>query len=168
MSDTIENNIQKSGLATLDLEEIKPSWEVTGFDLAPVLWEGLVLKEKDFRDFLKDNDWSVYNGNHVYIFCSTEAIIPTWAYMLLTDALRHHASLIHIGEEAGLIHQLWLDFISKFDVADYKDKRVVVKGCGDEAIPNDVYAQLSSKLLPVVKSLMFGEPCATVPVFKRP
>ena len=113
MSDTIENKIQKSGLATLDLEEIKPSWEVTGFDLAPVLWEGLVLKEKDFRDFLKDNDWSVYNGNHVYIFCSTEAIIPTWAYMLLTMRLgTMQASFILVKRQASFTSCGWTSSVS--------------------------------------------------------
>lgn len=167
MSDIIENKIQKSGLLTLDLEEVKPKWQIEGFDLASVLWEGLVLKEKDFRSFLKENNWNEYDGKSVYIHCSSEAIIPTWAYMLLTDSLRDHATHIYVGERSGLMHQLWLQFVGEIEVDKYQDQRVVIKGCSDEAIPNDIYAQLSSKLLPVVKSLMFGEPCATVPVFKR-
>lgn len=168
MADLIENKIQKSGLVTLDLEELKPNWDVVGFDMADVLWEGLVLKEKDYREFLKSNDWSAYSGKSVFIHCSTDAIIPTWAYMLLTDALRSHAENIHVGSEPSLNHMLWSDFVRELPIEEYRDTRVVVKGCSDEAIPNDVYAQLSSKLLPIVKSLMFGEPCATVPVFKRP
>lgn len=168
MSELIENKIEKSGLITLDLEEMKPSWELEGFDMADVLWEGLVLKEKDFRTFIKENDWSAYAGKSVFVHCSTDAIIPTWAFMLLTEALRNQAKHIHVGTENELSHQLWLEFVRDLDAKYYLDKRVVIKGCSDEAIPNDVYAQLASKLLPFVKSLMFGEPCATVPVYKRP
>jgi hypothetical protein len=167
MADVIENKVAKSGLITLDLEELMPAWDVVGFDMADVLWQGLALKEKDFRAFVKDNDWSAYAGKQVYIHNSADAIIPTWAYMLLGAALEVHADLIVVGDELQLNLALWQRFVDNFDATQYNDQRVILKGCGSIAIPDTVYIQLSQKLVPQVKTLMFGEPCSTVPVFKK-
>jgi len=167
MADEIINKVANSGLITLDLEESHPHWEVVGFDMADVLWEGLVLKESAFRAFVKDNDWTSFNGKSVFIHCSTDAIIPTWAYMLLATALEPFASLCIIGSEEDLQLALWRKFIEGLDLSIYTDQRVIVKGCSDTLIPETVYLELSTKLKPVVRTLMFGEPCSTVPIYKR-
>lgn len=167
MADVIENKVAKSGLITLDLEELMPRWEIVGFDMADVLWQGLALKEKDFRAFVKDHDWSAYNGKQVYIHNSADAIIPTWAYMLLGAALDAHADLVVVGPERDLNAALWARFVTAFQASQYADQRVILKGCGSVDIPESVYLQLSQKLVKQVKALMFGEPCSTVPVFKK-
>ncbi len=167
MSDIIENKVAKSGLITLDLEELRPAWNVMGLDLVDSLWEGMALKEKDFRLFVQEHDWSQYNDAAVYIHCSTDAIIPTWAYMLIGTHLQNVSSYSIVGEKKELEQMLWLEWVRKLDLAKYEDQRVILKGCSDEAIPESVYLALTSKLTSVVKSLMFGEPCSTVPVFKK-
>ena len=167
MSEAIENKIAKSGLITLDLEELKPQWEIVGFDMAEVLWEGIALKEKDYRVFIDSNDWSRFDGKSVYIYCSEDAIIPTWAYMLLAKALDRHANMAIVGSKTQLEAELWRTVIRSLDLSMYDDQRVILKGCSNEAIPESIYLELTSALLPRVKSLMFGEPCSTVPVYKK-
>ena len=168
MSDEIVNRVASSGLITIDLEDYYPQGERLIYDLKDNLWQGLALKEKDFRAFIKEHDWSQYKAKNVGILCSVDAIIPSWAYILLSTALNPYANFVTQGDLEDLEMALWEDAIQKIDLQELKDSRVVIKGCSDEAIPNDVYAQLSSRMLPFVKSLMFGEPCATVPVYKRP
>lgn len=165
--DTIENKVAKSGLITLDLEELKPNWNIVGFDMKDVLWQGLALKEKDFREFVATNDWSTYRSKHVYIYSSVDAIIPTWAYMLLSAALTNNCETVIIGKKEDLELVLWRALIDTLKAEDYVDQRVIVKGCSDETIPETIYFELSNKLIPLVKSLMFGEPCSTVPIFKK-
>lgn len=167
MSGEIENKVAKSGLITLDLEELKPEWSIIGLDLADTLWEGLVLKEKDFRDFVANHDWESYKDRFVFIHCSSEAIIPTWAYMLIASQLNGIASYAIVGEKAELEKMLWLEWVRNLDISAYTDQRVILKGCSDEAIPESVYLALSQRLTGEVKSLMFGEPCSTVPVYKK-
>ena len=165
--DAIENKVAKSGLITLDLEELKPNWKIVGFDMKDVLWQGLALKEKDFRDFVATNDWSVYRDTQVYIYSSVDAIIPTWAYMLLSSALVNHSQTVIVGQKEDLELVLWRSLIDSLKPSDYADQRVIVKGCSNETIPETIYFELSNKLIPVVKSLMFGEPCSTVPIYKK-
>lgn len=163
----IENKVAKSGLVTLELEALRPQWNIVGFDMKDVLWQEIALREREFRAFVKENDWSFYNGKSVYIFSSVDAIIPTWAFMLLSVALSDHCKLVIVGSQKDLELFLWRTLIASLDLDDYKDQRLVVKGCSDESIPETVYVELSNKLIPVVKSLMFGEPCSTVPLYKK-
>lgn len=168
MSDPIENKVAKSGLITLDLNELKPTWLIGEFDMATCLEEGLILREKAFRAFVKSNDWSAFAGEHVCVFCSTDAIVPTWAYMLIADALEPHVKSVMFAERAKLEESLWMSWANELDLASYQDRRVVIKGCSDEAIPVSVYMVLTQRLKSVALSVMFGEPCSTVPIFKRP
>ncbi|MEZ4720381.1 MAG: DUF2480 family protein [Flavobacteriales bacterium] len=163
----IENKVAKSGLITLDLEEQRPDWQIVGIDIAVALFEGLVLREKDFREFVAHHNWEAYRDKAVHIYCSADAIVPTWAYMLMATQLADVAVKTIFGSESELKLELWRDFICSIDLSEYQDQRVIVKGCSDEAISESIYVELSMLLTPVVKSLMFGEPCSTVPLFKR-
>jgi len=126
-----------------------------------------MLKEKDFRDYIKTNDWLIYKDCYVNIICSSDAIVPTWAYMLIATKLQAVVKYAMVGTREELEHQLYLNAIEQLETTEYLDKRIVIKGCGDKFIPNNVYLKLTDKLLPIVKSLMFGEPCSTVPVYKK-
>jgi len=167
MEGEIVNKVAQSGLITLDLEEMKPSWEIAGFDMAAVLYEGLVLREKDFRAFVQGHDWGAYRGKYVHVHCSTDAIVPTWAYMLLSVTLAPIAALCIFGTRETLETMLWRQAVGELDLELYKDKRVIVKGCSNEHISETIYMELAARLQPVVRSLMFGEPCSTVPLFKK-
>lgn len=163
----IENKVAKSGLVTLDLEEQKPDWQITGIDITSALFEGLVLREKDFREFVTSHNWESYRGKFIHIYCSADAIVPKWAYMLIATKLSGVASKCIFGTETELKLELWREFIRQLEIEEFRDQRVIVKGCSDEAISESIYVELSMLLTPVVKSLMFGEPCSTVPLFKR-
>ena len=165
---SIINKVASSGLQTLDLEDLYPHGERTVFDIAPLLWEGIALKEKDFRAFVKDHDWSQYQGHFVSVHCSVDAIIPTWAYMLVATHLQPHAAFVTQGDAEQLERAVFTRFIQLLDVEPYRGGRIVVKGCSKLPVPLNTYVELSAKLLPVVKSLMFGEPCSTVPLYKAP
>lgn len=167
MAELIENKVAKSGLITLNLEELKPNWEIAGFDLASVLFEGLLLREKDFREFAAGHSWSDYKGRHLRVYCSTDAIVPTWAYMLIATKVSGIVASCSFGTLEELQTKLWRAFIQDLDTATYSDQRVIIKGCSNEAISETIYMELTAKLTPVVKTLMFGEPCSTVPLFKR-
>lgn len=164
----IVNRVAKSGLVTIDLEEMYPEGEQVLYDIKNNLWEGIALKEKDFRQFVKDNDWSVYQDKFVAIHCSEDAIVPTWAYMLLATAISPYAKKVVFGDLASLQSILFEDVINKIDAEDYKDARIVVKGCSKKTVPISAYVKLTEKLQPVVKSLMFGEACSSVPLYKQP
>ena len=163
----IENKVANSGLVTINLEELKPNWKLAGFDMANVLYQGLVLREKDFREFVKTNDWTAFQGKSVFVYCSVDAIVPTWAYMLIATALSGIFESSVFGSKQMLETQLWRKVIQAIDLEIYRDKRIVIKGCSDEAINETIYMELTSLLIPVAKSLMYGEPCSTVPLFKR-
>lgn len=165
--DEIINKVQQSGLITIDLEELYPKGERVEYDIAQNLWQGLALKEKDFREFISTNDWSVYKDKYVAVFCSADAIVPTWAFMLLSAALQPYAKKIVFGSKEELEKNIFSDLISSLNENNYKDARVVIKGCSDLPVPLSAYVDLTNKLLPVVKSLMFGEPCSTVPIYKK-
>lgn len=163
----ILNKIANSGLITIDLEDLYPKGERVSYDIAQNLWQGLALKEKDFREFIKTNDWSVYQDKYVAIHCSADAIVPTWAFMLLSTALQPFAKKIIFGSLEELENNLFSEVISNIKAEDYVDARVIIKGCSNLPVPTSAYVELTNKLLPVVKSLMFGEPCSTVPLYKK-
>ena len=166
--DEIVNKVAQSGLINLDIKDLRPKGERVVIDLKDVLWQGIALKEKDFRSYIKDTDWSVFEGKFVALHCSADAIIPSWAYMLLGVALEGIAKTVVVGDVERLEEKLFEDFISNWDVLQYENERLIIKGCSDVFIPRSAYYQISEKLKPIVKSLMFGEPCSTVPVYKAP
>lgn len=161
------NKVAESGLVTLDPAELYPTENIRLFDLKEHLFMNLILKEKDFRLALQNTDWSVYDGAAVGIVCSTDAIIPLWAYMLVASALEPHASFICKGNEQQVLEALFLRNISAIRAEDFAGQRLVVKGCGEKPIPESVYIAITEKLRPQVKSIFFGEPCSTVPVYKK-
>ncbi len=168
MSDEIINRVAESPLVTIDLAELYPSKkEYDVFDIAPFLYESLVLKEKDYRQHLKNINYEKYQNKYVSIHCSVDAIIPQWAYLLATVHLFPFAQKIYYGDEQTLIQNILLEKIQNLDIKNYNDKPVIVKGCGNKEISMTAYIILCNKLLPVVKSLMYGEACSTVPLYKK-
>ncbi|XOV66982.1 MAG: DUF2480 family protein [Fluviicola sp.] len=165
--DEIVNRVKESGLIAMDLADFKPKDELVEIDLADQLWQGLVLKEKDFRAWIKSNDWEAYTSKAVYVHCSAEAIVPTWAYMLVASKLQDNRAEFVIGDAKTLVMKLLLNKIDSLDLADYQDGRIIIKGCADVPQPEVAMSELVRKLQPVAKSIMYGEPCSTVPVFKR-
>lgn len=163
----IENKVEKSGLITLDLAEFIPAGKQVVIDLKDFMYEGLILREKDFREQIKNTDWSQYQDAYIAITNSSEGIIPLWAYMVISSALQPFASLVIRGNKAHLKGALLRRSIEALNVTQYQDKRIIIKGCGEETIPESAYITITQVLQPVVKSLMFGEACSTVPVFKK-
>ncbi|MBY0244229.1 MAG: DUF2480 family protein [Sphingobacteriaceae bacterium] len=161
------NKVASSGLITLNLEDYYDKNERVVYDLKDNLFKGLILKEQDFRAFVKDNDWKAYAGKNVAIVCSADAIVPTWAYMLLATKLKPYVNELVFGGLEALEAVLFTKKLATLDLAQYADQRVVVKGCADFDVPIAAYVEISNLLLPVVKSIMYGEPCSTVPIFKR-
>jgi hypothetical protein len=167
MENTIINKVTESALTTIDLEEYYPKGETAVFDLKDHLFMGLILKEKDFRATLQSFEWEQFRDKNVAITCTADAIIPMWAYMLVASNLQPVAKEVVFGEEKSILNTLLLRNLAVIKGEDYQDKRVVVKGCGDVAIPESAYVEITNKLRPHVKSIMYGEPCSTVPIFKR-
>jgi hypothetical protein len=166
MSEEIINKVSQSSLITLDLEQFFPEEQIRTFDLKPFLFMELILKEKDFRAALLTTDWTAYKDEIVGIHCSADAVIPVWAYMLVTSYLQPHAKDVIMGDEATVLRQLITNRIQAINPEDYRDQRLVVKGCGEKPIGDFAYLEITKLLRPVVKSIMYGEPCSTVPVFK--
>ena len=167
MENTIENKVAQSGLIQLDLETIRIPGERLFFDIKPLLFMDMVLKEKDFRAFLADHPWNQYQGKHVAISCSSDAIIPTWAFMLLSAQMAPFAATIVHGSLEELEKELFTKSLLALNLDTYKEGRGVVKGCSKESVPTDSYVRLTTLLQPIVKSLFFGEPCSTVPIYKK-
>jgi hypothetical protein len=167
MENTIENKVAQSGLIQLDLETIRIPGERIFFDIRPLLFMDMVLKEKDFRAFIAEHPWNQYQGKHVAISCTSDAIIPTWAFMLLSAQMSPFAATIVHGTLEELEKELFIKSLLALDLDTYKDSRVVVKGCSKESVPLDSYVRLTTLLQPIVKSLFFGEPCSTVPIYKK-
>lgn len=167
MEETIVNKVAKSGIVTINLEEFLPKGQCILFDMKDHLFQGLILREKDFRTFVKEHDWTQYKEKHVAIFCSADAIVPTWAYMLVSNRLQPFAATIVFGNLQTLQTTMCKEALKEMEVSEFADARVVIKGCGDEAIGPEAYVEVTRLLTPVVKSLMFGEPCSTVPVYKK-
>ncbi len=167
MSEPFINKVAESGLITLDLESWYPKGETATFDLKDYLFMGMIIKEKEFREALKNQDWTIYQNKNVAITCTADAIIPVWAYMLVASYLQPVARDFVMGDEKELHKTLFLKNIAAIDVNEYTDKRVVIKGCGETPIAEYVYMEITRLLRPVVKSIMYGEPCSTVPVYKK-
>ncbi|RZL17097.1 MAG: DUF2480 family protein [Pedobacter sp.] len=161
------NKVAASGLITLDLEDYYTKGERIQYDITDNLFQGLILREKDFREFVKTHDWSQYKDKNIAVFCSADAIVPTWAYMLLANKLRPFANEVVFGNLETLEAVLFTKALAAININDYKDERVVIKGCADFNVPITAYIQITNLLTPVVKSIMYGEPCSTVPIFKR-
>jgi len=167
MAELFVNKVAESGLITLDLEEWYPKEEVAVFDLKDHLFMGMIVKEKEFRESLKGFDWEQFRNKYVSVICSADAIIPVWAYMLVASYLQPVCLDLVIGDEAELRKQLFLKKLNTIKPEDYTDQRVIVKGCGDLPIGEFAYMEITKLLRPYVKTLMYGEPCSTVPVFKK-
>ena len=161
------NRVAASGLITLRLEEYFPREELALFDLKDYLFMGLVLKEKDFREALQTHDWAQYEGKNLTVFCSADAIIPTWAYMLVTVYAAPFAKDIFQGTPEEFHKHIFQKALDQIDASQYEDQRVVIKGCSDKPVPPSAYVELTRKLQPYAKSIMYGEPCSTVPIFKK-
>jgi len=167
MSALLNNKVAESGIITIDLASFLNDKEIVLFDIKPFLFMELILKEKDFRAALLSTDWSIYQDKVVGIYCTADAIIPMWANMLIVSALQPVAKAVYFGDETKVREQILLEEINKITVQDYDDQRVVIKGCGDTPIGEAAYVAITQKLRPVVKSIMYGEPCSTVPVYKK-
>jgi hypothetical protein len=163
----IKNKVKESGLVQMDLADFKPQITIEGIDLATQLWQGFVLREKDFRTWIQEEDWSKYSEKAVFIHCSADAIVPTWAFMLVASALIGNAKTIVVGNKSDLEKQLIAENINELNLEEYAEKRVIIKGCSDISSPEFAMVTLLNKLQPVVLSIMYGEPCSTVPVYKR-
>ena len=168
MEEAFVNKVAESGIISIDLEAYLPKDPAGLFDLKEYLFMELILKEKDFREAIKKIDWTIYEGKNVAVTCSVDAIIPVWAYMLVAGYLQPFAKAIIVGNETQLKEQLLLQNIAAIDIIEFADKRIVVKGCGEEHIGEAAYLAITQKLRPVAKSIMYGEPCSTVPIFKKP
>jgi Protein of unknown function (DUF2480) len=167
MDDQIINKVALSPLLTLDLASFYPQEEIELFDLRPLLFMNLILKEKDFRTALLEKDWSVYQDKIVAVTCTADAVIPVWAYMLIATNLQPYAREIIMGDKSEAIKQVLIKRIDAIDPNEYRDKKIVVKGCGDLEIGDFAFLEIAKKLRPVAQSIMYGEPCSTVPIYKR-
>lgn len=162
------NRVAQSALVTLNLEEFIHPGERVVYDIKDNLFQGLMLREKDFRAFVKDHDWSQYDGQNVAVICSADAIVPTWAYMVLAGKLQGHAHRYVFGDLEALEQDLFHEAIAAIEPEQYRDAKLVIKGCGEKPVPTYAYVAIMQKLLPVASSIMYGEPCSTVPLYKRP
>jgi len=167
MEEQIINRVAGSQLITFDLEEYSSPFERVLFDIKDNLFQGLILKEKDFRDFIKSHNWSQYKGKNVAVYCSVDAVIPTWAYMLLTIALQPFANKIVFGNLEALENQLFYDALSKVEWQKFQGAKVVIKGCSKVFVPTAAYLEATDRLRNYASSIMFGEACSTVPLYKR-
>jgi len=164
----IVNRVASSPLITIDLKNYIPDGERVEYDLKNDLHEGLILREKEFRSSLKNRDWTQYKDKHVAIYCSTDAIVPKWAYMLLASKLAPFARTIFYGNLNDLENELLIRSIQSINPTDYKEKKLVIKGCGDKEISEAAFMQIVVHVQPLAASIMYGEPCSTVPVYKKP
>lgn len=169
MSDAgnIVNKVSESGIISIDLEEFFPKNEMMEFNLKDYLFKGLILKEQEFRTALKETDWTKYKDKNVAVFCSADAIVPYWAFMLVGSYLQPFADYFIFGDKKMLEAGLFQQSLSKINPENYRNERVVIKGCGEKEIPVAAYVEITRLLRPVVKSIMYGEPCSTVPIYKR-
>ena len=166
MEEQIVNRVSASNLVSFDLEELHTPGERVLFDIKDLLFQGLILKEKDFRDFIKTHDWTRYEGKHVAIICSADAIVPTWAFMLLSIALQPFAVTIIFGTLVDLERHLFHQKLAAVDWQKFENAKVVVKGCSKVHVPVSAYVEVVNHLRPLASSIMYGEPCSTVPLFK--
>lgn len=168
MDKPLVNRVASSGLITINLEDFFPKEELVVFDLKDYLFMEMILKEKDFRTALKELDWSQYEGKHLAITCTADAIIPIWAYMLVAAYAEPHALQIFQGNAETFYKVCFQKALDQVDASQYEQKRIVIKGCSNHPVPASAYVELTRKLRPYAQSIMYGEPCSTVPIFKRP
>ena len=164
----IINRVANSALITFNLEELYPKVELEEIDLKNQLFQGLILREKDLRDFIKSHPWEQYQKKNVAVFCSEDAVIPTWAYMLIGIALQPFAAKIVFGDRNTLVSQLFKEALDQVQWEKFKDAKVVIKGCSDVHVPESAYVEAATRLRPVAASILYGEPCSTVPLYKKP
>ena len=162
------NRVAKSGLVTINLEDYYPKSQIVEFDLKDYLYMELILKEKEFRRALAEHDWTQYQGKILCVFCSSDAIIPTWAFMLVTSYAVSYAADIAQSNKEDYLTLSYRKSLMSINASEYTDKRIVIKGCSNKPVPVSAYVELTKILQPVVKSIMFGEPCSTVPIYKKP
>jgi len=168
MADEIVNRVAQSSLITIDLEDYYPEGHRVLIDLKDWLYEGLILREKKFREAVKNHDWSKYRDCFVAIHCSSDAIIPAWANLLITVQLESYAKLVVQGSLENLETALYQEILNKLDLSDYENKPLIIKGCSNKPVPENAYVQLVQKLKPIARSIMYGEACSSVPLFKKP
>jgi len=168
MAEEIVNRVANNqNLITIDLEDYYPEGKRVLFDIKDWLFEGLILREKDFRAQVKNHDWQQYKDQYIALFCSTDAIIPGWAYLLLTSALQPYVKKVVAGDLEILETILYTEIINNLDISAFQDKLLIIKGCSNKPVPESAYINLIQKLQPVAKSIMYGEACSSVPLFKR-
>lgn len=167
MGDEIVNRVSKSNLVTIELEDFYPDGKRLVFDISKWLFQGLILKEKDFRENVEQHNWEQYSNNYIALSCSTDAIIPSWAYLLITTKLSPYAKKIVVGNLELLETVIFQEIISNLELESFKGKPVIIKGCSNKPIPETASVHLIEKLLPIAKTIMFGEACSTVPLYKR-
>ena len=161
------NKIAQSGLITIDLEDFFPTETIIELDIKNFLFRGLILKELEFRTALKTQDWTIYKDKTVAVFCSTDAILPQWSFMLIATYLSAQTKQIYFGNAEKVEYNLFLENLKNIDETKYTNEKIVIKGCGTKTVTSEAYLEITKKLQPVVKSLMFGEPCSTVPIYKK-
>ena len=167
MENDIVNRVEKSDLIQINLDDFYPQGERVVFDIKNCLHEGLVLFEKPFREFVKNNDWQSYQDKYVAIICSSDAIVPLWAYMLVSSSLKPFAKKVVLGNKMDLEKFIFLDLLNQHDFSIYNDKSVIVKGCGKFPIPESIFIEFTNLLQEYAKNIMFGEACSAVPLYKR-
>ena len=167
MSEEIVNRVANSKLITFNLEDYYPSGKRILFDIKDWLLEGLVLREKEFRQYVNSHDWSFYKDSYVALTCSTDAIIPAWAYMLISVQLEPHSKKVVVGNLEQLESLIYQEIINSIDTTEFQDKPVIIKGCANKPIPVNAYTMVINKIKPVAKSIMFGEACSSVPLYKK-
>mgnify|MGYP000958233941 FL=1 len=167
MANEIVNRVATSQLITIDLEDFYPKGERVVLDIKNWLYHELILKETDFREHLKNHDWSQYQNKYVALTCSADAIIPSWAFMLISTYISPFSKKVVVGNLSTLETSIFQDIINAIPVDEYLEKPIIIKGCSNKPIPETAYLQLIEKLQPIVKSIMFGEACSTVPLFKK-
>tara|TARA_B100000475_G_C14971802_1_gene304330 strand:- start:157 stop:666 length:510 start_codon:yes stop_codon:yes gene_type:complete len=168
MKDKIINRVQKSGIITIDFEDVEVPDNLEEIDVKNWLHEGFYLKEKDFRDLIKAHNWEKYKNAFVFIHCSSDAIIPTWAYMLISTKIQEFTNKAIVGNKNKIYELIFEDYINSLNFSEYKDKSVIIKGCSSKIIPLSAYHKITVKLKPFAKSVMYGEACSAVPIFKKP
>ena len=167
MNDEIINRVANSDLITIDLADYAPDLQILEIDLKQFLFEGFILKEKEFRKTLKEFDFSIYTNKVVALFCSSDAIVPMWAYMLTTSYLNKVGHEIHFGTKEEVFQKIFAENIDGIDTLEFEGGKVIVKGCGHIPLTESLYIGITKKLQNTVSSLMFGEACSAVPVFKK-
>ena len=166
MEDIIVNKVANSGLINIDLEDYYPKGKRIQIDIKSQLFQELILREKDFRVWIQSHDWNQYKDAYVAVFCSADAIVPVWAYMLISAQIEPLAKRVVFGDLETLEAELYKEIVDSLDVSEFADKRLIIKGCGNLPVPRAAFLMLTNKLRPIAKSIMYGEACSTVPIYK--